>query len=146
MNKKQFLKKLNRSLYQLQPSERKKYMEDYEEILSEMIENGGTEEEAVLKLGDVEQISLEILGNSKKRFGWVDWKGKGLLGVSFLLIFVLIWQSIFRVVVVQISGGSSSVFLAGKVSSSVGIYVLTGGVVAGTVGYLLWKRRRWFGE
>ncbi|MCX4267203.1 MAG: DUF1700 domain-containing protein [Lachnospiraceae bacterium] len=146
MNKKQFLKKLNRSLYQLQPSERKKYMEDYEEILSEMIENGGTEEEAVLKLGDVEQISLEILGNSKKRFGWVDWKGKGLLGVSFLLIFVLIWQSIFRVVVVQISGGSSSVFLAGKVSSSVGIYVLTGGVVAGTVGYLLWKRRRWLGE
>lgn len=146
MNKKQFLRKLNRSLYQLQPSERKKYMEDYEEILSEMIENGGTEEEAVLKLGDVEQISLEILGNSKKRFGWVDWKGKGLLGVSFLLIFVLIWQSIFRVVVVQISGGSSSVFLAGKVSSSVGIYVLTGGVVAGTVGYLLWKRRRWLGE
>lgn len=146
MNKKQFLKKLNRSLYQLQPSERKKYMEDYEEILSEMIENGGTEEEAVLKLGDVEQISLEILGNSKKRFGWVDWKGKGLLGVSFLLIFVLIWQSIFRVVVVQISGGSSSVFLAGKVSSSVGIYVLTGGVVAGTVGYLLWKWRRWLGE
>ncbi len=146
MNKKQFLRKLNRSLYQLQPSERKKYMEDYEEILSEMIENGGTEEEAVLKLGDVEQISLEILGNSKKRFGWVDWKGKGLLGVSFLLIFVLIWQSIFRVVVVQISGGSSSVFLAGKVSGSVGIYVLTGGVVAGTVGYLLWKRRRWLGE
>lgn len=146
MNKKQFLKKLNRSLYQLQPSERKKYMEDYEEILSEMIENGGTEEEAVLKLGDVEQISLEILGNSKKRLGWVNWKGKGLLGVSFLLIFVLIWQSIFRVVVVQISGGSSSVFLAGKVSSSVGIYVLTGGVVAGTVGYLLWKRRRWLGE
>ena len=86
MKKKQFLRKLNHKLYLLQHTERKKYIRDYEEMIAELMENGKTEEEAILKLGNVKQISKEILENSEKRWSWMDWKGKGLILISFLLI------------------------------------------------------------
>lgn len=144
MNKKEFIKKLNWYLRQLQRSERKKYIQDYEEIISELMENGWTEEEAVLKLGDVKQISLEILDGSKRRFGWIDWKGKGLMGISFLLVVIALgWWRASQGVVLLGSNGPSSVFLAGKIAGGGWIYSLSGIFLGVTVGYLFWKWQRW---
>ena len=47
MKKEQFIKNLRYSLRKLKKDEREKYLAYYEEIISDMIENGVSEEEAV---------------------------------------------------------------------------------------------------
>lgn len=48
--KKQFLRELNHELGLLKKEERKKYLNNYEEIILDKMENGITEEEAVSDL------------------------------------------------------------------------------------------------
>ena len=48
MKKEQFIKNLRYSLRKLKKDEREKYLAYYEEIISDMIENGVSEEEAVV--------------------------------------------------------------------------------------------------
>ncbi len=142
MKKKQFLRKLNHKLYLLQHTERKKYIRDYEEMIAELMENGKTEEEAILKLGNVKQISKEILENSEKRWSWMDWKGKGLILISFLLIVgTLIYYSSNGIVIHLKKDGPTSVFLTGKVSAGYGIYIFNGIFIGITGIYLFWKRK-----
>lgn len=59
--KDQFLRALNRELQPLKKEERKKYLANYEEIILDKMDNGMTEENAVTSLGNVKQISKEIL-------------------------------------------------------------------------------------
>jgi uncharacterized membrane protein len=59
--KEQFLKKLNNELRSLKKEERKKYLDNYEEIILDKVENGISEETAVSDLGNVKQISGDIL-------------------------------------------------------------------------------------
>lgn len=145
MNKAKFLKKLNRQLYRLQRSERKRYLADYEEMLLELTENGMTEDEAILKLGDVKQIAREILNSSEGKFAWIDGKGKGLIVISFLLtVAAFIHYNIgLQGFVLHLNGGDgpTSVFLAGKISARAEIYVLAGIFVCITALYLFWKKR-----
>ena len=51
MKKEQFIKNLRYSLRKLKKDEREKYLAYYEEIISDMIENGVSEEEAVAHQG-----------------------------------------------------------------------------------------------
>ena len=44
MSKQEFLAKLNRQLKCLKKAERKKYIEYYEEMISDIVESGGSEE------------------------------------------------------------------------------------------------------
>lgn len=55
MGKKQFLRELNRKLRTLEKSERRRYLDDYEEMIADMVEGGLTEEEAVSRLGSPEK-------------------------------------------------------------------------------------------
>ena len=144
LNKKKFLKKLNYQLHPLRPSERKRYIQDYEELLAELMEEGKTEEEAVLKLGDAEQIAQNILEYSEKRFEWIDWKGKGLLVLSFLsAAAALISNRISQGAAICLNGGdgSTSVFVAGKIPANQWIYILTGTLIGVTGIYLFWKQK-----
>lgn len=59
--KEQFLKKLNNELRSLKKEERKKYLDNYEEIILDKMENGISEETAVSDLGNVKQIASDIL-------------------------------------------------------------------------------------
>lgn len=144
MNKAKFLKRLNRQLYRLQRSERKRYLADYEEMLLELMENGMTEDEAILKLGDVKQIAREILNSSEGKFAWIDGKGKGLIVISFLLTVAAFVHYIgLKGFALHLNGGDgpTSVFLAGKFSARTEIYVLAGIFVGVTAIYLFWKKR-----
>ncbi len=144
MNKKKFLKKLNQRLYGLRRNERKRYIQDYEELLTELMEDGKSEEEAVLKLGDTKQIAKEILEHTEKRFGWIDWKGKGLLILSFLSVVVVLmnnWFSRGIVFWLRDGDGPTSVFVAGKISVGQWSYILMGVLVGVTGVYLFWKRK-----
>ena len=65
MNKQEFLTKLNRQLKCLKKTERKKYIEYYEEIISDIVENGESEENAIARQGKPEQIAREIENNNE---------------------------------------------------------------------------------
>lgn len=146
MNKAQFLKRLKRQLHNLKRSEREKYISDYEEMISDMVENGMTEQEAVSKLGNIKKISKEILENSEVTYEWVDGKGKILIVVSFCLIlfsaFCFVKSSVSNLFVSMIGGadGPTSIFIAGKISRISLIYVLTGIAVMITVIYLVRRK------
>lgn len=55
MKKEQFIKNLRYSLRKLKKDEREKYLAYYEEIISDMIENGVSEEEAVAHQGETKK-------------------------------------------------------------------------------------------
>ena len=68
MKKEQFIKNLRYSLRKLKKDEREKYLAYYEEIISDMIENGVSEEEAVAHQGGTKEVAEEILReNAVKR-------------------------------------------------------------------------------
>lgn len=144
MNKTKFLKKLNRQLHPLRRSERKRYLADYEEMISELTEHGMTENEAILKLGDVKQIAHEILSTSEKKFHWIDWKGKGLIVISILFVvsaFVTYQESHGFALHIGGGDGPTSIFIAGKTSNGMGIYILAAIFVGVTLLYLFWKKK-----
>ena len=66
MGKKQFLRELNRKLRTLEKSERRRYLDDYEEMIADMVEGGLTEEEAVSRLGSPEKIGETLLENTER--------------------------------------------------------------------------------
>lgn len=61
MNKADFLERLATALKSLPPSEIKKSLAYYSEIIDDRIEEGMSEEEAVSGLGSIEEISREVM-------------------------------------------------------------------------------------
>lgn len=61
MTKEVFLRELGRKLRQLSDKEVKQQLSYYEELLNDMMEDGMDEENAVAKLGDINEIATEIL-------------------------------------------------------------------------------------
>lgn len=61
MSKAQFLQELTAGLQQLPPEEVARQRDYYDELLSDMVEDGMSEEEAVAKLGSVQEIIQNIL-------------------------------------------------------------------------------------
>lgn len=143
MNKVQFLKCLNRQLHGLKRTERKKYINDYEEMISDMVENGMTEQEAIMKLGDIRKICSEILENSESRYCWIDWKGMVLIAASALLLLLSICRILLSNVSSIIIGGAdgpTSVFLAGKIPQVSRLYIITGIALLVTGIYLIIRK------
>lgn len=64
MNKEPFLQELTRKLHQLPPEEVARQRAYYEELLADMVEDGMSEEDAVAKLGDPDEIVKNILQNT----------------------------------------------------------------------------------
>lgn len=61
MNKQAFFKQVKYKLRRLKKEERKRYVEYYNEMISDVMESGVSEEEAIAKQGSVEQIAEDIL-------------------------------------------------------------------------------------
>ena len=61
MNKESFLKELEKRIAQLPRSEQEKSLAFYAELIDDMTEDGMTEEEAVARLGPVQEIAEGIL-------------------------------------------------------------------------------------
>lgn len=61
MGKNEFLKKLDKLLSQLPDSERGRHLSYYSELIDDMTDNGMSEQEAVAKFGDVNEIANQIL-------------------------------------------------------------------------------------
>ena len=117
----------------MKKTERKKYIEYYEEMISDIVESGESEEEAISRQGNPEQIAREILANSNPEYMKnKDWKGIILLISSVLLLLAamvstfILWglKNSVRASISIIGGadGPTSVFLAGTFGTPWGIY------------------------
>lgn len=150
MTKEIFLKKLSHELCKLKKEERKKYIEYYDEIISDIVESGVPEEEAIAKQGDIEKIAADILANAnpadlKKR----DWKGFALVTASAVLLLLSFAPVLLRmhlqiglttsVGIIGGADGPTSIFIAGKIGTPWGLYITTAVVVIATVVYF-WKK------
>lgn len=67
MRKQEFLDKLKSSLSALPLSETNEQLEFYSEMIDDLIEDGVSEEDAVSKIGSVEDIALKILSDSSSQ-------------------------------------------------------------------------------
>ena len=135
MKKEQFIKNLRYSLRKLKKDEREKYLAYYEEIISDMIENGVSEEEAVAHQGETKKSQKKFCGKMQlKESSKLGWIGSVLIILTLLsgtLSGYLMYQE-YRIKsefaeihteianeTVSITGGSdgpTSVFLAGKIT------------------------------
>ena len=136
MNKQDFLKKLEHALRKLKKEERKKYIEYYEEIISDIIDSGVSEAEAIERQGSVEQIAEDILANIgtaglKRR----DIKGTILVIASVILLLCCSVPALLKaqfqlqmstsVGIIGGADGPTSIFVAGKIGSPWGLYIAT---------------------
>lgn len=61
MNKEQFLKEMEKALASAPAAEREKTLDFYSELIDDMVEEGGTEEEAVAGLGEIGDIAKDAV-------------------------------------------------------------------------------------
>lgn len=164
MKKEQFIKNLRYSLRKLKKDEREKYLAYYEEIISDMIENGVSEEEAVAHQGGTKEIAEEILReNAVKREFKIGWIGTVLIILTLLCGMVsgyLMYQEyqiksgieklqgeVANETISLIGGadGPTRVFLAGKITFSVRpdiLFVITLLLLAATAFYFMQKIKK----
>ena len=65
MNKQEFLKQLKRQLKKLPPKEREEQLTFYSELIADKMEEGATEEEAILSIGNAKEIASRILTDTE---------------------------------------------------------------------------------
>lgn len=148
MNKKEFLKGLRKKLKTLKPAEIQKHLNDYEELLSDMMEDGLSEEDAIAEIGTPEQIAGEILDNaSTEEYRGRDIAGRVLIGLSVVLgvsaVLVKLWLSRLNGTSVSIIGGAdgpTSIFIAGKVGEPTAFYAVAATVITITIIYKVYCR------
>ena len=98
MNKIEFLDLLNKKIQTLPRKEKKERISFYNEMIDDYIEEGLSEEEAVIKIGDVNEIvksiNLEVYNENKKKFS--IWE------IILLIIGSPIWATILLVILVVV--------------------------------------------
>ena len=65
MNKKEFLRVLEKRLSILNEDERKDIIDEYKDTISEKVKNGQTEEEAIKDFGNIDDLVKELLSAYK---------------------------------------------------------------------------------
>ena len=148
MKKEQFIKNLRYSLRKLKKDEREKYLAYYEEIISDMIENGVSEEEAVAHQGVKREFKIGWIGSVLIILTLLSGTLSGYLMYQEYRIkseFAEIHTEIANETV-SITGGSdgpTSVFLAGKITFWVRpdiLIVITVMMVIITISYFVCKK------
>ena len=135
MNKKTFLKRLKYELRKLKKEERNKYIEYYDEIISDIVEHGATVEEAVAKQGDIKKIAEDILASiNPENLKNKDWRGVTLVVVSLVLLACCVVPFMLKMLfgmsmgtAVSVIGGAdgpTSIFVAGKIGTPWGLCIL----------------------
>lgn len=147
MDKRIFLKKLDKGLKKLLPEERARYISYYDEIIMDLVEGGLSEQEAVAKQGDISHIVLDVMSQIESE----NMEKKNPLEILLFVLGCLI-AAICVVVLIALpdvitfsmmnEGGAVSVFIAGKVFEPVWLYILTVTVLlVGIIVFVVRKRK-----
>lgn len=158
MNKKSFLDSLKKKLKELNRTEIQKHLNYYDELLSDMMENGLSEADAIAKIGTPEKIAEEILENAvPEEFTEKDTAGRVLIGISIVLAVVALVAKISggmlpvsfstssagtSIGIIGGADGPTSIFLAGKVGEPVALYALAATMITVTIIYKVYRRNK----
>ncbi len=138
MDKREFLKKLEKALKKLVPEERARYISYYDEIIMDLVDGGMTEQEACAKQGDMTGIVADIMSQVEPE----KVEKQKPLDVILLVIALLIGVACIVVLIalpdvitfaMMDGDGPTSVFIAGKVVEPVWLYILTAIVLVATI-------------
>ncbi len=94
MNKADFLKLLEADLQKMNASEKNKYINYYDEMISDYVENGMTETEAVKKVGSPTKIASELLGDYDSVKFNLPSTGSRALNITLTIIGFPLWGSV----------------------------------------------------
>lgn len=134
MEKKIFLRRLKKALRRLKPDEREGYILYYDEMISDLMENGVEESEACEQQGVIEEIAANIYEDAKEEM----FKKKDLPGIILrILSIVLAVVSIICMLKIPKTGafsvvdgdGPTAVFVAGRIKEPVVLYIVTAVVI-----------------
>lgn len=142
MGKEQFLGCLGRNLRKLKREERRRQLEYYDEMITDMTESGMGEEEAVRKMGKPEDVAKNILEQApKENLRKADVPGAMLCLASLLCVMVVFVFQRARGFSFYMGGGDgpTSVFVAGKLGRPMALYVVTIVLITVTVIYYVRK-------
>ena len=124
MNKQTFLAQLRKALRELKREERKRQLAYYDEMLSDMMENGMSEEEATEKTGDSAALAATILSETDPHnLRKTDIPGILLIVITGVLFAASGFRRIFfkldssGIAVIGGADGPTSIFVAGKISN-----------------------------
>ncbi len=130
MDKREFLRKLEKALKKLLPEERARYISYFDEIIMDLVDGGLSEKEAVAKQGNMGDIVADIMSQvepekvSKKN----PWEiALFILVCLFAIACVIVLITLPDVVTFAMMDvdGPTSIFVAGKVNEPVWLYILT---------------------
>lgn len=148
MDKKTYLRQLKRQLRPLGSKERTRQLEYFDEMISDMVEVGMKEEEAVKKIGDPKTTVEAILAQLPEKQPGKDRMGLLLSAVSLLCLCasmtVFIVISLGHGFSLYMGGGDgpTSIFLAGKIGHPIWFYGFTALMAVITSSYFGKKRGR----
>lgn len=128
MTRNQFLKTLNKALKKIKKSERRNYLNHYDELISDLMENGMSEQDAIERQGSVKAIAAEILENIEAdKLKHRDWMLIGLVTVDVILVGVNLWQVFLKkamgVTLISGSGSGTSISIIGGADGPTNIFV-----------------------
>ena len=160
MTRETFLKELNKELRKVKRAERANYINHYEELIADLVENGMSEEEAIKNQGNVKDIAMDILANiepSKLK------RKRGVLIALVALDIVLVLANLYQhwldfmigtifytshdgaasIGIIGGADGPTSIFIAGKISptNNLLLVALIAALIA-TVAYIIVRRKR----
>ena len=89
MTKTEFLARLRQKLFILPQRELEDTLEYYSEMIDDYVENGCTPEEAVAKMGGVENVAAQVLAGTQTPLSQTDGAKKRKRGGNMLLLLIL---------------------------------------------------------
>lgn len=138
MDKREFLRKLDKALKKLLPEEKARYISYYDEIILDLVDGGMSETEAVEKQGNMGDIVTDIMSQVESD----KVVKKNPLEIA-LFVVACLFAIICTVVLIALPDvvtfsmmdvdGPTSVFVAGKVNEPVWLYILTAIVLVATI-------------
>lgn len=130
MNKRVFLKKLEKTLRRLVPEERARYISYYDEIIMDLVDGGISEQEAVAKQGDMSGIVSDIMSQvepekvMKKNVFEIALLAIGCLIAVICIVVLIALPDVITFAMMDVDG-PTSVFVAGKVNEPFWLYIIT---------------------
>lgn len=146
MDKREFLKRLDKALKKLLPEERARYISYYDEIIMDLVDGGMSEKEAVSKQGNMSDIVEDIMSQ-------VEPEKVAKKNPLEIVLFVVACLFAFACVIVLIAlpdvvtfammdmDGPISIFVSGKVNEPVWLYILTAIVLIVSIAIFIIRRK-----
>ncbi len=147
MKKKIFLRQLSKALRRLKPDERERYILYYDEIISDLMENGVDESAACEQQGIIDEIAANIYEDAKEEM----FIKKDLPGIILqILSIVLTAASVLCMFKIPRTGafsildgdGPTAVFAVGKISEPIALYIVTAVVIVIDLLYSCIRKRK----